>query len=76
VRFRFLLREKDSVFARHPQSPLTHEQKRSFRGLHYFPEGKNLRLEVQIEQFDQQAEIQIPTSTGDVQKYQRYGKFK
>ena len=68
--------EKDSYFARHLQSPLTREQKQSFRGLHYFSEDKNLRLEVQVEQFDEQVEIQIPTSTADVQKYQRFGKFK
>ena len=68
--------EKDSFFAHHAQSPLTHKQRQSFRGLHYFPENKSLRLEIQVERFADQAEIQIPTSTGDVQRYRRYGKFR
>jgi uncharacterized protein (DUF1684 family) len=90
ARFRFLLRdkestmmnlnafrtEKDSFFARHAQSPLTHAQRRSFHGLKYFPENKRLRLEVQVERFADQSEIQIPTSTGDIQRYRRYGKFR
>jgi hypothetical protein len=90
MRWRFLLRdkenamidlnafrtEKDSFFARHMQSPLTHEQKRSFHGLHYFPEDESLRLEVRVERFADQTEIEIPTSTGSVQRYRRYGRFK
>ncbi|MCI0556250.1 MAG: DUF1684 domain-containing protein [Anaerolineae bacterium] len=68
--------EKDSFFALHNQSPLTHEQRRSFRGLNYFPENKSLRLEVQVERFADQSEIQIPPSTGDVQRYWRYGRFR
>ncbi len=67
--------EKDSFFANHVQSPLTHEQRRSFRGLHYFPKNKNLRLEVHVERLVDQVEIQIPTSAGDIQRYRRYGKW-
>ena len=29
--------EKDDFFGHHPQSPLTREQKRDFKGLAYFP---------------------------------------
>ena len=68
--------EKDSFFARHMQSPLTPEQKRSFRGLQYFPLDESLRLEVRVERFAEQVEIQILTSTGGMQRYQRYGRFK
>ncbi len=31
--------EKDEFFGHHPDSPLTKEQKRLFRGLNYFPEN-------------------------------------
>ncbi|MCI0550773.1 MAG: DUF1684 domain-containing protein [Anaerolineae bacterium] len=68
-------KEKDSFFARHTQSPLTHVQKRTFHGLHYFPENQSLRLEVRVERFADQIEIEIPTSTGGVQRYRRYGRF-
>ena len=68
--------EKISFFARHTQSPLTHSQKRSLHGFHYFPEDESLRLEVEVERFADQVEIEIPTSTGGVQRYKRYGRFK
>lgn len=68
-------REKDEFFAHHPQSPLTFAQKRRFTGLAYFPENPDLRLEVPVEEFETQDEIEIQTSTGDVQRYVRYGRF-
>ena len=68
--------KKDTFFAHHPQSPLTKEQKATFKELNYFTEATDLRLKVQIERFDDQGEIQIPTSTGGFQVYQRFGKFK
>ena len=43
--------EKDNFFASHPQSPLMPEQKRGFKGLHYFPENPALRLDVTVEEF-------------------------
>ena len=67
---------KDDFFASHPQSPLTPEQKRNFRGLDYFDENPGLALEVEIEKFSEQAPIVIQTSTGQTQTYTRYGKFK
>ena len=67
---------KDDFFAHHVQSPLTFEQKRDFRGLDYFPENLDLKLEVQVETFLEQEQIAIQTSTGQTQTYTRYGKFK
>lgn len=67
--------EKDGFFANHTQSPLTIEQKRIFKGLDYFPEVPELRLEVRVERTSDQTEVHIPTSTGEVQIYRRYGKF-
>ena len=67
---------KDDFFARHPQSPLTAEQKRGFDGLDYFDENPDLQLEVLVEKFQEQKEVVIQTSTGQTQTYTRYGKFK
>ncbi len=67
---------KDEFFDIHPQSPLTHEQRHSFEGLSYFPENPDLRLEVEVELYAEQKQIQMQTSTGDVQTYTRYGRFK
>lgn len=68
--------EKDRFFAAHPQSPLTPEQKQHFRGLRYFPENPALRLNVAVDELPQKTVIQMPTTTGGVQTYSRFGKFK
>lgn len=68
--------KKDFFFAHDSQSPLTEIQKETFKELVYFPELPDLRFEAQVERFDTQSEIQIPTSTGGMQPYKRYGKFR
>ena len=68
--------EKDEFFGHHPQSPLTREQKQDFKGLNYFPENDALRLEVQVELLNDPKPMVMQTSTGGVQEYIRFGKFK
>jgi uncharacterized protein (DUF1684 family) len=68
-------KEKDEFFARHPQSPLTPEQRRSFIGLRYFPENEALRLEVRVDPLPEQKPMMMQTSTGGAQEYIRYGRF-
>ncbi|MFN8413352.1 MAG: DUF1684 domain-containing protein [Anaerolineales bacterium] len=67
--------EKDEFFGHHPQSPLTREQKKDFKGLNYFEENDALRLEVKIEEFEEKQEFMMQTSTGGVQAYKKFGKF-
>ena len=66
---------KDDFYAQDPQSPLTESQKRSFKGLNYFPPNPELRLEVQVEEFPDKQTIQMQTNTGDIQEYLRFGRF-
>lgn len=66
---------KDDFFASDPHSPLTPKQKESFHGLNYYPGNPALRLEIPIDEFDIKDEIQIQTSTGDIQTYTRFGKI-
>ncbi len=68
--------EKDEFFAQHPQSPLTHEQRHNFKGLNYFPENPALRLEVTVKVNPTQETIEIDTTGGTPQTYQRYGRFQ
>jgi len=68
--------EKDEFFGSHPQSPLTREQKQAFKGLNYFPENPALSLEVQVEEFPEKTRFEMQTSTGDVQVYEKFGRFK
>jgi hypothetical protein len=67
---------KDRFFAGDPHSPLLPDQKRTFRGLAYFPENPALRFEATIEEFPDKDEVVMQTSTGDEQTYVRYGRFR
>src|SRR5215467_13328996 len=68
--------EKDDFFKHDLHSPLTREQKKAFTGLSYFPENAALRLEVAVERLEAKETVQMQTSTGGVQPYQKYGRFK
>ncbi len=68
--------DKDDFFAHDPQSPLTPEQKRGFRGLNYFPENPGLRFEVKAEELPVKERVEMQTSTGDVQVYSRHSRFR
>lgn len=67
---------KDEFFQHDNQSPLTREQKKEFKGLNYFPLNPELRLQVTMEEFPEKQTIEMQTTTGDVQVYQRYGQIK
>ncbi len=68
--------EKDELFSESLQSPLTPEQKKDFKGLSYFPANPALRLEVKMDEFPAKEQIAMQTSTGDVQMYERFGRFR
>ena len=68
--------EKNEFFGSHPQSPLTRGQKMNFKGLNYFPENGTLRLEVKVDEFPVKETFEMQTSTGDVQVYEKFGKFR
>ena len=68
--------EKNEFFGKHLQSPLTLEQKREFKGLNYFLENDALRLDVEVELLNDPKPMMMQTSTGGVQEYMRFGKFK
>jgi uncharacterized protein (DUF1684 family) len=68
--------EKDTFFSSSSESPLTAHQKQGFAGLRYFPENPALRLEVAVEELPGQEQIQMQTSTGDVQTYFRHARIR
>ena len=69
-------RRKDEAFAQPPQSPLTREQQAEFGGLKYFPYNPALRFELALRVFPDFQEIEMQTSTGDVQTYRRLGEVE
>jgi uncharacterized protein (DUF1684 family) len=67
--------QKNEYFKDDPHSPLTHQQRHHFRGLRYFPENPDLNLKLKLEIFPDPIEVQIQTTTGDVDTYTRAGKI-
>lgn len=68
--------QKNQFFSTHLQSPLTPEQKQIFKGLSYFDEDPDFRMEVSVDKFPNQIQYEMQTSTGQTQIYTRYGSFK
>ena len=65
--------EKDRVFARDPHSPLTADQRSSFRGLAYFDENPKLVIHSTLDREVEPGDVTMATTAGEEQVYQRYG---
>jgi len=65
--------EKDRVFAKDPHSPLTPEQRRTFRGLPYFDENPKLVINATVDRDVEPGEVSMSTTGGEEQAYHRYG---
>ena len=59
---------KDDFFKNDDQSPLDRSQKRTFVGLHYYPENLALCFDSPLEKADEPEHIVLATSTGDEQE--------
>ena len=68
-------KQKDDIFTHDGQSPLTPEQKQAFKGLKYFPDNPELNLRVNVQEFPDKEQIEMQTTTGDIQGYERFGRF-
>ena len=69
-------KEKDDFFRHDSQSPLTAQEKRSFTGLHYYPENAALRLELPLEKLDVPEPVVLQTSTGDAREFLHAGQVR
>jgi uncharacterized protein len=67
---------KDAFFGSDPESPFSAEERKTFKGLKYFPENLGLKYVVPVQEFPVKETIHMQTSTGTVQTYQRYGVVK
>jgi uncharacterized protein (DUF1684 family) len=69
-------KQKDWFFENDQHSPLDAEQRESFPGLSYYHENQQLRFEVQVKPFEDHIQIEMQTSTGNLQQYTKYGRFQ
>lgn len=67
---------KNEFFKEDLHSPLDDDQKRLFKGLHYYPENPALRLSAPLEKVAEPASIYFATSTGDEQEYLHVGQIR
>jgi uncharacterized protein len=67
-------REKDEAFRHDPGSPILPHERRSFKGLSYFPLDARYRLDVELVEEPRKA-LDIQRSAGDVVRYTRLGHF-
>lgn len=69
-------KDKDELFGKEEESPLTNDQKSEFKSLHYFPENPELVFHsLKIEPDEENQVVQIKTSAGDTQPYKKLGKI-
>lgn len=71
-------KNKDDAWKNDPESPLTEDQKRNFRGLNYFPLNPDLSFELELDRNipDVGKKVVIKTTGGDEQIYLKAGKVK
>ncbi len=68
--------QKDTFFKSDHHSPLAAEEKEKFQGLNYYPDNPHLRFDTVIELENEQVQVEMQTSTGDLQQYVKLGKFQ
>src|SRR5215212_1882417 len=67
--------EKDEVFREDYQSPLTPDQQADFTGLNYYPENPALNVTATLEPFAEFEPLQMITSKGSIQPFNRVGRL-
>ena len=71
-------KSKDRYFGGDPDSPLTPDQRKGFKGLKYFPENADLQFVLGVDEYpdDSKDLIQMATSSGDAAPHIRWGQLK
>ena len=67
---------RDSLFATHPQSPLTKEQRSRFQGLNYFPYDSSLRFEVPVQPLNDSSIIEVDLIDDGPMRLRRVGRIE
>ncbi len=69
--------QKDALFAAHPQSALSAEQRQTFKKLRYFPYNRALRLEATLEPLAAEAEEEssLPASGAHAMRFRRAARL-
>lgn len=69
-------REKDDYFRTSRHSPLSAEQKATFKGLRYYPSSEQWVFDVPLEPYASPKKVILTTNTGEVQEYLNVGRVR
>jgi uncharacterized protein (DUF1684 family) len=69
-------RDKDVLFATHPQSPIPSGERAHFTGLRYFPHRPDLRSEVELEPDPDGQELLLPASSDEPFRFRLIGRVR
>jgi uncharacterized protein (DUF1684 family) len=67
---------KGDFFKNDHQSPFDSQQKKTFNGLHYYPENPALCFDIPLEKVAEPEHVIMTTSTGDQQEYWHVGQIR
>ena len=76
TRWRRFREERDRLFAEHPQSPLSEDQKTSFTGLDYYDYDPALRYALPVEYDVEPGEIEVELQEDGLLRLQRFGRVR
>ncbi len=76
VRWERFREERDRLFAEHPQSPLSEEEKDSFTGLDYYEYDPALRYALPVEYDVESGTIEIELQEDGLIRLQRFGRVR
>ncbi len=68
--------ERDAAFKSGASSPILAEERRTFRGLSYYPIDPNLRFSARLHRHPSPRQIRMGTNTGEIRSGLRYGYFE
>jgi len=69
-------KQKDAFFNAHPQSPLPLEDQEEFDGLDYWEPDPELRMELQLHEYEDEKVIQVADTGGQERKLWKPGFFR
>lgn len=68
--------EKDRFFSMHPQSPISFEERKKFKGLDYYPLNWNYRFELELHKHNEKKVVRMAYTKGNEQDFLRWGEFQ
>jgi uncharacterized protein (DUF1684 family) len=68
--------QKDKLFKMHPQSPVSLEQQRKFKGLDYYYPDSDYRIECQSHEHKKKGILKIEDTQGSERVFFKRGEFK